>query len=72
MASGDVEDAPALDPVSKFPIVEKDGSVYVKGDGEKLQGARRHPGTKCSAKGQDKVLIVGGYVGSWSSLRLTC
>lgn len=69
VASGDVEDAPALDPLAKFEIVEKDGGVYIKGDEKIIQASRRQPNTKCSAQGQEKVVVVGGSV---SYSRLLC
>lgn len=55
-----MEDAPALDPLAKFEIVEKDGAVFIKGDRSKIKGGRRSPNIQCSAKGQEKVVIVGG------------
>ena len=60
VASGDVEDAPALDPLAKFDIVEKSGGVYIKGDEKTIQASRRQPNTKCAAQGQEKVVVVGG------------
>lgn len=60
VATGDVEDAPALDPLAKFEIVEKDGAVYIKGEESTIKASRRSPNYKCSAQGQEKVVIVGG------------
>lgn len=60
VATGDVEDAPALDPLAKFEIVEKDGAVYIKGEEATIKSSRRSPNYKCSAQGQEKVVIVGG------------
>ena len=60
VATGDVEDAPALDPLAKFEIVEKGGAVYIKGDEETIKASRRSPNLKCSAQGQEKVVVVGG------------
>ena len=60
VATGDVEDAPALDPLAKFDIIEKNGGVYIKGSEATIKASRRSPNHKCSAKGQEKVLIVGG------------
>ena len=62
VASGDVEDAPALDPLAKFEIIEKDGGVYIKGDEKTIQASRRQPKTQCTAQGQEKVVVVGGLV----------
>ena len=61
VASGDVEDAPALDPLAKFDIIEKNGAVYIKGEEGVIKASRRQPNTKCSASGQEKVVVVGGY-----------
>lgn len=61
VASGDVEDAPALDPLAKFEIVEKDGAVYIEGEEATIKASRRHPNTKCSISGHEKVVVVGGY-----------
>lgn len=58
--TGDVEDAPALDPLAKFDIVEKNGGVYIKGEESTIKASRRSPNTKCSVQGQAKVVVVGG------------
>ncbi len=60
VASGDVEDAPALDPLAKFEIVEKSGAVYIKGDESTIKASRRAANVKCLKQGQEKVVIVGG------------
>ena len=60
VASGDVEDAPALDPIAKFEVMEKSGGVYIKGEESVIKANRRQPNTKCSAQGQEKVVVVGG------------
>lgn len=62
MASGDVEDAPALDHLAKFEILEKDGAVFVKGDEATIKAKRRSPDLKCSAEGKEQIVIVGGFV----------
>ena len=61
IASGDVEDAPALDYLAKFDILEKDGAVFIKGDEATIKAKRRSPGLKCSAGGDEHVVIVGGF-----------
>lgn len=61
--SGDVEDAPALDPLSKFELTEEDGAVFIKGDEQTIKASRRQPNTKCAAQGQEKVVVVGGGSG---------
>lgn len=61
VASGDVEDAPALDPLAKFEILEKEGGVFIKGDEATIKAKRRSPSLKCSASGGEHVVIVGGF-----------
>ena len=61
VASGDVEDAPALDPLAKFELIEKDGAVFIKGESATIKASRRQPNTKCSASGQERVVVIGGY-----------
>jgi hypothetical protein len=60
VTTGDVEDAPALDPLAKYEILEKNGAVYIKGDEAVSKANRRKLSIKCSAKGNEKVVIVGG------------
>ena len=64
VATGDVEDAPALDPLAKFKVVQKDGGVYITGEEKTIKAGRRGLSIKCSSKGQDKVVIIGRYVDS--------
>jgi hypothetical protein len=60
-ATGDVEDAPAPDPLNRFDVFEKDGAVYVKGQESDIKNGRRQPNVKCSSTGNERVVIVGGY-----------
>ena len=60
VASGDVEDAPALDPLAKFEVVEKSDGIYIKGEESIIKANRRQINTKCSVQGQEKVVVVGG------------
>lgn len=72
VSTGDVEDAPALDPLAKFQVVQKDGGIYIKGDEKALKNARRTLNIKCQPKGQEKVVIVGngsGGLGAIEALR---
>lgn len=65
--TGDVEDAPALDYLPTFKVVEKNGAVYVSGDKETIKSGRRKPNIKCASAKQspsDKVVIVGGGSGA--------
>ncbi|KAL1296607.1 hypothetical protein AAFC00_000099 [Neodothiora populina] len=73
VASGDVEDAPALDPLAKFKVYEKDGGVYIKGEEKVIKANRRKLNIKCaSVKAADKVVIIGsgsGALGAMEGLR---
>ena len=60
VATGDVEDAPALDPLSKYEIVQKDGAVYIKGEEATIKANRRVLNVRCPAKSSEKVLVIGG------------
>lgn len=62
VSTGDVEDAPAPDPLGVFSVSEKDGAVYVKGEQSTIKNGRRSPNTRCSAQKSEKVVIVGGSV----------
>ncbi|MCJ1309446.1 hypothetical protein MMC25_003106 [Agyrium rufum] len=69
VATGDVEDAPALDPLAKFDIVEKSGAIYIKGDEATIKASRRSANHKCSASQQEQVVIVGGGSGAIGALQ---
>ena len=72
VSTGDVEDAPALDPLAKFKVIEKDGAVYIQGEEKNIKNQRRFLSIKCAAKGQERVLIIGsgsGAVGAIEGLR---
>jgi len=66
--TGDIEDAPAPDPLQKFDIVEKDGAVYIKGEESAIKAARRTPNLKCSAKGNDHVVVIGRGSGAFGAI----
>ena len=68
VSSGDVEDAPALDPLAKFEVIEKNGAVWIKGEEATIKASRGQPNTKCSVSGQEKVLVIGGYVPRFLSI----
>lgn len=68
ISTGDVEDAPALDPLAKFKVVQKDGAVFISGDESALKAGRRKLDIKCSAKSQDNVVIVGGGSGALGAI----
>ena len=60
VGTGDVEDAPALDPLAKFDIIEKSEGVYIKGEEATIKASRRSANHKCSASGPESVVVVGG------------
>ncbi|TKA33355.1 hypothetical protein B0A50_00908 [Salinomyces thailandicus] len=70
--TGDVEDAPALDPLHKFDVISKDGGVYIKGQEKQIKDGRRFLSIKAKASGNEKVVIVGrgsGALGAMEALR---
>ena len=72
VSTGDVEDAPALDPLAKFEVVQKDGGVYIKGEESTIKASRRVLSIKCQPKTQDRVVVVGsgsGAIGAIEQLR---
>ncbi|KAF1966622.1 hypothetical protein BU23DRAFT_486098 [Bimuria novae-zelandiae CBS 107.79] len=64
VSTGDVEDAPALDPLAKYEVFEKDGAVYVKADEDTIKANRRFLNLKCLASNDEKVLVIGGGSGT--------
>ncbi|KAL8731851.1 MAG: hypothetical protein Q9166_003135 [cf. Caloplaca sp. 2 TL-2023] len=69
VGTGDVEDAPALDPLAKFEVYEKSGAVYIKGEEATIKASRRNPNVKCAAQGQEKVVVVGGGSGAMGAVQ---
>ena len=53
------EDAPALDPIAKFEIIER-GSVFIKGEESILKANRRKANHTCKPSGEDEVVVIGG------------
>jgi len=66
VSTGDVEDAPALDPIAKFKIVEKSDGIYIEGDEQTIKNKRAKAKTACKvqSQAQDSVVVVGGGSGS--------
>ncbi|KXJ90813.1 monodehydroascorbate reductase [Microdochium bolleyi] len=65
--TGDIENAPGLDSLASFKLVEKDGGVYIEGEEATIKAGRRKPNFKCSAApsgNTEKVVIVGGGSGA--------
>ncbi|KAL1612600.1 Apoptosis-inducing factor 1 [Paraconiothyrium brasiliense] len=68
VSTGDVEDAPALDPLAKYEVFEKDGAVYVKADEDIIKANRRFLNLKCSVANNQKVLVIGGGSGTLGAI----
>jgi hypothetical protein len=62
VSSGDVEDAPALDPLAKFDVYERNGAVYIKGEEKVIKANKRALNIKCNVKGGEHVVIIGRQV----------
>lgn len=67
-SNGDIENAPALDSLPSFALIEKNGAVYVTGEKATIKGSRRKPNIKTSSTGSEKILIVGGGSGTIGTL----
>ncbi|KAF8476027.1 hypothetical protein BDZ91DRAFT_818616 [Kalaharituber pfeilii] len=72
-ATGDIENAPALDHLNSFPVTVKDGAIYITATEEKIKSGRRRPQIQCTpAATAEHVVIVGGgsgAIGTIESLR---
>ncbi|KAF1810610.1 hypothetical protein P152DRAFT_475441 [Eremomyces bilateralis CBS 781.70] len=66
--TGDIENAPALDPLAKYEVFEKDGGVYIRGEEEVIKASRGQLNIKCQAQGNEKVLVVGGGSGATGAI----
>lgn len=60
-----MEDAPAPDHLHKFDVIEKDGAVYIKAQEDHVKAGRRKVTLKTSPTGNEKVVVVGGYVADY-------
>jgi len=68
VSTGDVEDAPALDPLTKYEVFERDGAVYIKTDEATLKANGGTLNIKCSSVSDDKVLVIGGGSGTLGAI----
>jgi len=65
VTTGDVEDAPALDPLARYEIEERDGKVFVRGDEKVLKANFPNAlSVACKTTGGEKIIVVGGGSGS--------
>lgn len=66
-ATGDVEDAPAFEPLNTYPLSAKDGSVYITATEAAIKAFSRASNAACTAKDAASapgVVIVGGGSGA--------
>jgi len=60
-STGDIENAPALDPIESFPVSVKNGEAYIIGEEAKIKAGKRTPNVSCKpSTATAGVLIVGG------------
>ncbi|KAF2458326.1 hypothetical protein BDY21DRAFT_385394 [Lineolata rhizophorae] len=64
VATGEVEDAPALDPIATFEVAQRDGGVYIKGDESALKASRGKLNIACTPSGPEKLVVIGGGSGT--------
>lgn len=63
--TGDIENAPALDPIASYPVTLRGDEVYITADEATLKnGSKRTPNLSCSVDSGINVLIVGGGSGA--------
>lgn len=67
-ATGDIENAPALDPLTTYPVRIEGNNVYVTAKEEELKHGSRTPNVKCQIKEADNVLIIGGGSGALGAI----
>ena len=60
VATGDVEDAPAPNALSKFEVFVREGAVYIKGEEALIRAGWRTAVSSCSVTDQGRVVIIGG------------
>ncbi|KAL1990401.1 hypothetical protein VTN49DRAFT_6240 [Thermomyces lanuginosus] len=65
ITTGEIEDAPAPNALHTFPVYEKDGAVYIKGEESAIKAGQRDPNISCSVTTPEKVVVVGGGSGSF-------
>jgi NADPH-dependent 2,4-dienoyl-CoA reductase/sulfur reductase-like enzyme/nitrite reductase/ring-hydroxylating ferredoxin subunit len=68
VSTGDVEDAPAPDPLAKYEVFEKDGAVYIKADEATLKANKGSLNLSCSSVSNEQVLVIGGGSGTFGAI----
>ena len=66
--TGDVEDAPALDPLAKFEVLERNGALYIKAEEAVVKANRKALTIRCKASSPETVVIVGGGSGALGAM----
>ncbi|EWC45798.1 hypothetical protein DRE_05135 [Drechslerella stenobrocha 248] len=66
VATGDIEDAPGLDSLNRFPVTVTDDGLTIEGEESAIKAFSRSPTYICSEATvpEDNVLIVGGGSGA--------
>lgn len=60
--TGDIEDAPALNALNKYDLIEKENGVYINATESDIKSSQRNPVRKCTISSEEEVLVIGGYV----------
>ncbi|EJD51818.1 hypothetical protein AURDEDRAFT_111417 [Auricularia subglabra TFB-10046 SS5] len=69
--TGDIEDAPALDPLVPFKCSHRDGGVYIEAEESALKAGHRKPKSAAVAGAQDSqehVVVIGGGSGGLGAM----
>ncbi|KAH7106851.1 hypothetical protein BKA62DRAFT_611672 [Auriculariales sp. MPI-PUGE-AT-0066] len=69
--TGDIEDAPALDPLVSFECSHQDGKITIEAEEKDLKAGRRVPKSAAlatTAQTQDHVVVVGGGAGGMGTV----
>lgn len=66
--TGDIENAPALDPINTFPVTVKDDGIYITAEEAPLKAGSRVPNIACTPSSDVHVLIVGGGSGTLGAI----
>ena len=60
--TGDIENAPALDPINTFPVTVKDDGIYITAVENAVKDGSRVANVSCKVPSGPHVIIVGGFV----------
>lgn len=69
-ATGDIENAPALDALPSFELSQQSDGIYINGEESVIKSSRRKPNIKTSGGASlEKVVIVGGGSGTIGTIQ---